>query len=106
MDNGQWTVDDCIALSTHRLRHAQASFPTSHTVLFYGVNLVSSGVRDSDYHEMETGEVLAFDFFRVRCWFRGFGEDAQWPRLFGTQILVGRAKNMVDFTAIFNTPAP
>jgi hypothetical protein len=30
----------------------------------------------------------------------------KWPRLFGTQILVGRAKNMVDFTAIFNIPAP
>jgi hypothetical protein len=27
-------------LSTHRLSHAQASFPTSHTVLSYEVNLV------------------------------------------------------------------
>jgi hypothetical protein len=33
----QWTV---ASLSTHRLSHAQPSFPTSHIVLSYEVNLV------------------------------------------------------------------
>jgi hypothetical protein len=37
MDSGQRTI---ASLSTHRLSHAQASFPTSHTVLSYEVNLV------------------------------------------------------------------
>jgi hypothetical protein len=40
VDSGQWTI---ASLSTHRLSHAQASFPTSHMVLSYQVNLVYLG---------------------------------------------------------------
>jgi hypothetical protein len=44
MDSGQWMI---ASLSTHRLSHAQASFPTSHTVVFYEVNLVYLGRVDN-----------------------------------------------------------
>jgi hypothetical protein len=45
VDSGQWTVNDAC---THRLSHAQASFPTSHTVLSNEVNLVYLGRVDNE----------------------------------------------------------
>jgi hypothetical protein len=44
LDSGQWTI---ASLSTDRLSHAPGSFPTSHRVLCYEVNIVYLGWVDN-----------------------------------------------------------